>query len=409
MKQQLEIICIACLLTLLPFALKSQTPSEKLTQELNNTFQQTHIAGMSVAIVNPDKILYQKNFGYADLSTQKPYTERSIHNIGSTSKTFIGIALMQLVEQGKLTLDTEINELLPFEVKNPYHPDTPITLRQLATHTSSIRDRTFNYGLRAYRSTDQTPGNRKGLPLMYKVMFKRMLKNEAVSLGQFLENTLSETGNWYAKKNFYKEAPGSTENYSNIGASLAGYIVEIVSGESYDDYVKNHILKPLNMSSTAWSIKELDATLFAKRYVNQVAFPDYTLMSYPDGALISSAQDLTTYLQAMIRGYTGKSSLLSAASFQEMMSNQYEKAPLVNSLQKTEGRSGIFWDIFGKEGQGDIGHNGSDPGILTFMYFDPESGIGCLLFTNTDAEDKHMPEIIQLWEMLIKNRGQMEG
>ena len=388
------------------FSTKGQTTAQAFDQALTSAFKSTNIPGMAVAIVNKDKIFYQNQFGYADLATKKPYTENTIHNIGSTSKTFIGISLMQLVEQGKLTLDTKVNDVLPFKVTNPHYPAIDITIRQLATHTSSIRDRTFNYELKAYTSDDNTKGNRKGLPLIYKIHFKRILKNEAISLSEFLKNTLSKKGKWYKKKNFYKNAPGTTEHYSNIGAALAGYVVEVVSGEKYADYVERHILNPLKMEATGWTGESTNPAQFAKRYVNGIAFPDYKLTTYPDGGLISSTADLSRYLMAMIRGYKGESQLLSAASFQQMMRNQYEQTPLVNSIKETEGRSGIFWDIFAKTGKGDIGHNGSDPGILSFMYFDPASGIGCLLFTNTDSEDKELKNVLKMWEMLIKYRNE---
>jgi len=404
MKKHNFLICFLIFWGHLAITLNSQTSPEALSQALSKTFQNSHIPGMAVAIVDKEKVLYQHQFGYADLTTKKPYTQHTIHNIGSTSKTFLGVAIMQLVEQGKLTLDTEINDILPFKINNPYHPEIAITIRQLATHTSSIRDRHFNYGLRAYTSADDAKGNRKGLPLMYKIQFKRMLKNEVLPLNEFLENTLSKKGKWYKKKHFYKTAPGTTEHYSNIGAGLAGYIVELVSGEKYADYVVNHILKPLKMDATGWTAATTNPTQFAKRYVNGVAFPNYDLTTYPDGALISSVADLSRYLMAMISGYKGESSILSAQSFQEMMRNQYDQSPLVNSIKETKGRSGIFWDIFAKKGKGEIGHNGSDPGILTFMYFDPESGIGCLLFTNTDAADKNSKEVVKMWEILIKYR-----
>jgi len=407
MKKTVFIACLIVFGVIISISLNGQTSKEELSQKLETTFQKANFPGMAVAIVDEDQILYHKEFGYADLATKKPFTQNTIQNIGSTSKTFIGVSLMQLVEQGKLNLDTKVNDILPFEVTNPYHPNTPITIRQLATHTSSIRDRNFNYGLNAYTSNDATKGNRKGLPLMYKIQFKRILKNEHLSLGEFLKNTLSKKGAWYKKKNFYKNQPGTVEHYSNIGAGLAGYIVEVVSGEKYGDYVVHHILKPLGMNASGWTTETTNQAQFAKRYVNGTPFPDYDLMTYPDGGLISSMNDLTTYLMAMTRGYQGESQLLSPESFQVMMSNQYKQSPLSISIKETEGRSGIFWDIFGKEGKGDIGHNGSDPGILTFMYFDPESGIGCLLMTNTDAEDKQIKEVVRMWHMLINYKNSL--
>ena len=158
MKKRSTIICFFIFLGNLPLALNSQTTPNELHQALNNIFQSSNMAGMAVAIVNKDEVLYKNQFGYADVASKKPYTHNTIHNIGSTSKTFIGVAIMQLVEQGQLTLDTKVNDILPFKVTNPHHPESAITIRQLATHTSSIRDHHFNYALRAYTSTDATKG-----------------------------------------------------------------------------------------------------------------------------------------------------------------------------------------------------------------------------------------------------------
>lgn len=380
--------------------MQAQTATEKLDQLLEEAFTKAQIPGVAMTIVNKDQILYQNQLGYANVSNKKPYTLNTVHNIGSTSKTFIGVALMQLVEAGKLDLDADINTYLPFKINNPYHPATPITLRQLATHTSSIRDRTFNYDLQAYISDDNKKGNRKGLPLIYKIQFKKMLKNEQVSLGTFLENTLSSKGKWYKKKNFHKNAPATTYHYSNIGAALAAYIIEVVTGEKYADYVTKNILKPLKMKNSGWTTNSPD---LAKRYIEDKAVPDYRLITYPDGGLVSSTADLSTYLMAMLQGLNGENDLLSSTSFQEMFQNNIEQMPLSKTASTETERQGIFWDIYGKTGDGDIGHSGSDPGILSFMYFDPKTGLGCVLTTNTDSHKK-LTEVVDIWKILIKNR-----
>lgn len=402
MKKPHLIICLLIFLAYLSITLNSQTTTEKLDQTLSSTFQNSHIPGMAVAIVSKDEILYQNQFGYADIAAKIPFTQNTIHNIGSTSKTFIGMAIMQLVAQGKLTLDTKINEVLPFKITNPYHPEQEITIRQLATHTSSIKDRTFNYDLKAYVSDDNAKGNRKGLPFIYKIQFKRMLKNENIALGTFLENTLSKKGKWYKKKNFHKHAPGTKEAYSNIGAGLAGYIIELVSGEKYADYVVNHILKPLKMDASGWTIGAESQANFAKRYVKGTPVPTYHLTTYPDGGLYSSVADLSTYLMTMIRGYKGEGELISQAGYQQMMGNQFEQGPIANSIEKGAGRQGVFWDIFDKGTTGDIGHNGSDPGILSFMYFNPEKGLGYLFLTNTDSSGDDIQSLLKMWESMVK-------
>ncbi len=405
MKKHKGIIWLLIFLGNLSITLNSQTTVEKLSQELKAAFQNSTIPGMAVAIVNQDSVLYRNQFGYADKVTKKLYTQNTIHNIGSTSKTFIGIAIMQLVEQGKLSLDTKISDVLPFKVVNPYHPEIDITVRHLATHTSSIRDRNFNYGLRAYVSTDDRKGIRKGFPFISKIQFKQMLKNEDIAMGEFLENTLSNKGKWYKKKNYYKNAPGTVGHYSNISSALAGYVVEVITGQKYADYVQQNILNPLGMRASGWRKANVDQTQFASRYLKGKLVPDYHLITYPDGGLISSAADLSTYLMAMIKGYKGESQLLSAAAFQTMMTSQLNQAPLVKTITSAERHYGVFWNIFGDEGKGDIGHSGSDPGILSFMYFDPDTGTGCVLTTNGDENPNHA-NVIKIWEILVKYKTQ---
>lgn len=128
------------LVLLSSLALFGQKNKEGITDELNKIYKQGYINGFSVAIVNQNKTLYQKGIGFSDKKIKKVYTENTIQNIASISKIFIGITLLKAQELGKLDLDDPINKFLSFEVKNPYYQDTPITIRHLATHTSTIMD-----------------------------------------------------------------------------------------------------------------------------------------------------------------------------------------------------------------------------------------------------------------------------
>lgn len=394
---------LSCLTLLIASISFGQTPAENLNTLLQNAYTDSSIPGIAVAIVSKDQVLYKNAFGYEDLKTKQAYTQESSHNIGSTSKTFIGIAIMQLVESGKLNLDEDINNYLPFKINNPYQPESIITLRQLATHTATIRDRNRNYALRSYVSEDNVRGNRKGLPFIYKIQFKRMLKNKNMDLGAFLEKTLSKDGSWYHKKNFYKNEPGTTYNYSNIGSALAAYIVEIISGEKYADYVVNNILKPLQLNHTNWTLDAASQAHFTKRYIGDKSVPDYNLITYPDGGMYSNTTDLSTYLMAMMKGYYGESNLLRPESFDLMMGNQFKQAPLSNTAGNIKDQRGLFWDIFGTAANGDIGHSGSDPGVLSFMYFNPEDGLGCILLTNMDSH-KNFDEVLNIWQLIINHK-----
>ena len=103
------------------------------------------MVGLGAAIVVDGKLIWAKGYGAADREASKPFTADTVMNIGSISKTFTGVALMRAVEEGKLSLDDDVSMHLPFPVRNPRFPDDPITLRQLATHTSGIVDRDAVY------------------------------------------------------------------------------------------------------------------------------------------------------------------------------------------------------------------------------------------------------------------------
>jgi CubicO group peptidase (beta-lactamase class C family) len=131
---------LPCLLLISAGRVRSQTVSDSLTAQLTSLQAQSLFPGFSVAIVRRDTVLYQQGFGLANIQTRAPYTPQTIQSVGSISKTFIGVSLMQCVERGLFTLDTPINELLPFRVVNPYFPADTIRVRHLATHTSGLVD-----------------------------------------------------------------------------------------------------------------------------------------------------------------------------------------------------------------------------------------------------------------------------
>ena len=177
--------------------------------------------------------------------------------------------------------------------------------------------------------------------------------------------------------------------------------------QKYSDYIVENILQPLGMTTSGWTLEEVNTTQFAKRYIGEKVVPNYRLITYPDGGLFSSTQDLSTYLMAMLKGYYGESNILPASAFQTLLQNQYQGTPLSKTTVALKSRRGIFWDIFGETGTGDIGHSGSDPGITTFMYFNPDTGIGCILTTNVDTHT-HGEQVVKLWRLLIKHRVDFE-
>ena len=374
---------------------------DSLTRELQKLYQLEHIRGFGVAIVSADKVLYEKGFGYADHNTSKYYTKYTLQNIGSVSKTLIGIALLKTQELGKLHLDDPVNDYLPFTVVNPYYPEIPITIRQLATHTSTITDTEF-FDKKAYILADDANQSLDSLDGIGEIF---NAPSEKIPMGTFLERLLSERGTWYRPDNYLDRAPGAIFEYSNVGATLAAYIIERATEVGYDTFTSEHILKPLAMSDSGWSFKQIDRnkqTLLYRKYDSSL--PAYELITYPDGGLITSVHDLSKYLMELIRGKSKAGTLLSGESYAEFFKPQLDSMHLpdrdLENPYDDEYNSGIFMGI---TPQNYLGHIGGDPGIVAFMFFDPKIEIGKILMINTSITTQGgLNQFYSLWETLEK-------
>ncbi|MEM1322696.1 MAG: serine hydrolase [Bacteroidota bacterium] len=361
----------------------------QLEQALYLISKERHIPGFAVSVVDGNGVLFKKGFGYANLAQGTPYTTETIQNIGSISKTLIGLSLMKLVEQGKLSLETPINEVLPFEVINPHYPEIPITIKHLANQTSTIKE-TKDYE-RSYLLTEQVQLDRHGFHRSEYKNFKAASEHDKMPMDSFLFNIVAKEGEWYRKRNFLKIPPGTAFHYTNVGSTLAAYIVELVSGQGFDAFTQQHILSPLGLKASGWSFDQVDLAQHATLYgIYKKPFPKYTLITYPDGGLITSTSDLSRYLVELIKGYNGKSKLLSAASFQEMM---------VKQQFKEEGSGyGIFWE---ETTDKRLGHNGGDPGIVSMMYYNPKTKIGTTFLANVlPASPETRLQFIRIIRML---------
>lgn len=373
---------------------------DSITPILDSIQKLGYINGFSVAIVNQEKTLYQHGFGFSNTETNEKYSDSTIQNIASISKTFIGISLLKAQELGRLHLDDPINMYLPFAVKNPYFPEEKITIRQLATHTSSIIDNDFydekSYVLKENQNYSKEKLAQLGLPFN--------LQFDKVSMEEFLRNILSTNGKWTPKNSYSKYKPGEKFNYSNVAATLAALIVEIVMEEPYTVFTTNQILKPLGMNASGWSFNNINLKNHSKLYMNsETEIPFYSLVTYPDGGLLTSVNDLGKYLNELIKGYSGEGTLLSKDSYQELFKEQLNEHHFIernaNNEFDDEYNSGIF---MGFTPINYIGHTGSDPGVATYLFFDPNTKIGRILLVNTELSDeKAKQEFKAIWKVLL--------
>jgi CubicO group peptidase (beta-lactamase class C family) len=301
--------------------------------------------------------------------------------------------LLKAQELGKLNLDDPINKYLSFKVVNPYYPEEPITIRQLATHTSTIKDAT-QYERNGYVLREK---NNEGAAVLRN--FRP--SNEMMGYNLFLEKILSNEGQWYKKRNFINNKPGRVFEYSNIGAGLAALVLENAVGKPFYEFSEIHIFEALGMSGTHWFIKDVDTLEHTNLYTdkNKVIAP-YQLVNYPDGGLITSSHDLAKYLTELISGYSGKGKVLTNEGYLEFFK------PNLNNVIHKDRNNGKYNDEFdmgifmGISAQGQVGHTGGDPGVSTIMFFDSVSKTGKLLLTNTDLNKEGIQELIDIWNTL---------
>ncbi len=345
--------------------------------------REVKIVGMGSAIIIDKKVVWTKGYGYADKEKNIPFTPSTIMNIASISKTFTGVCLMKAVEDGKVYLDEDINTYLPFKVINPNYPKEKITLRHLATHTSGLADR---YPF--YTDSMYFYGGKKPEPL-----------------GDFLKNYFVEGGKYYSKDNFLKKKPGSYREYSNIGAGLAGYIIELSTGQKLNKYAKKNIFEPLKMEDSGWALEEININNHALLYQRQgdsiITVQLYEVTTYPDGGVRTSVNELSKFFISLLNdGEYNNVRILKKEMVDEMLRFQYTELNKPENVELKKINQGIFWAT--KMSASRIGHNGSDPGVRTFMLSDITKEIGVIIFFNTSLSEEDEGKFFDIYVELYK-------
>ena len=398
----LTIISLSCC-----SALKDKERIENsFTNEIDSIYNKKKFNGFAVAVVDGRGTLYQKGFGFADVADQKKYTTETVQNIGSVSKTLVGIALIKAQELGKLKLDDPIDQYLDFKVVNPKFPNERITIRQLATHTSSITDNEFysskNYYLKAKQDL-------KGLKMSFDDDQTFNSSDSIISMKAFFENVLTENGKWN-KGSFSANKPGDIYEYSNVATTLAAYIIEQATGVTFKDFTKQYILEPLKMKDSGWKFEDVNFRKFSRLYEDpKIPLPYYELITYPDGGFITNVNDLSKYLSELIRGYNGNGTLLTKKSYAEYFRPQLSEINFTERNTRNPYNESYNVGIFMGFGYtGYIGHTGGDPGTMSMLFFDPKTGLGRIMILNTNFSDKEGNKVFfDIWNALEKYQTQL--
>ena len=263
------------------------------------------LPGLSTAVVRAGEVVWSHAWGMANIAAGRRVTPDTLFMLASVSKTVVATAVLQAIEDGLLDLDTHVNDVLPFPVRHPVHPNRAITVRQLLTHTSSIRDN-WNLLTASYVTGDAT-----------------------MELRTFLRRYLSPGGADLAPNNFYAFGPGRSYRYANVGADLAAFLVEAAAGIGFDAWCERRIFAPLAMDRAGWHLAGLPRREIAMPYTwagNKNAYVPtghYGYPDYPDGALRTTAPELARHLGMVIGGGSWHGHrLLTEATVRELRRDQ---------------------------------------------------------------------------------------
>jgi CubicO group peptidase (beta-lactamase class C family) len=321
-----------------------------LAQEM----EEHRIAGAAVAVVKDGRLFFAKGYGYADVDNGIPVDpEQTLFGVGSVGKLFTWTAVMQLVEQGRLDLDADINTYLDFRIPDTY--PQPITLKHLMAHTSGFENRLLGTGV-----TDS---------------------NDLLSAREWLVSHM------HARV----RPPGVAAGYSNYNAMLAGYIVARVSGVPYDQYMQEHILNPLGMLH-ATALSPLPPGLRAQASVGYTyqdgvfqAVPAYMAQpaGLPSGTHHASVTDMARFMIAHLQdGRYSDASLAEARILKESTARQMHTT-LYTPDPRLLGNAYGFFD-FTDNGQRTLGHSGEfPPAMHSLLLLLPDQDLGVFVAYNS--------------------------
>lgn len=342
---------------ILCFGRTVSTFAQSLIEQIDSIRKAKNIAGISACVVKEGRLVWRGECGYARTDLQKPVKPESMFMLASISKTFTTVAALKAYEMGLVTLDEPVDTFLGYPVKNPAHPDVPITLRQLLTHSSSIQDNWDIMGNYFYEIGADTP----------------------ITLDSCVRNYFTPGGEYYDGGNFYDYPPNQEYNYANMGFALIGAIVEKTSGVPFNVFCRTHIFNPLCMENTGWFLSEIDSSQIAypTTYEDGEYYPElFTFADYPDGQVFTTATSLAKFMYAVSQnGLFNQTQLLADTLFQRALSKQFEVPDFIQG-----------WGFYGIEIPGDTlwGHDGGETGVSTEMYFSKNKQTGVIVLANGD-------------------------
>lgn len=318
------------------------------------------IAGATIAIVKDGKLLFARGYGYADVKAKKPVVaEETLFRTGSVGKLFTWTAVMQLVEQGKLDLNRDVNEYLDFKIPDAF--GKPITLTNILSHTPGFEEQLKDF----FAADGKNP-----------------------DLGQYVKT--------HIPNRIYP--PGTVPAYSNYATTLAGYIVERVSGQPYAEYIDTHIFKPLGMTRSTFLQPLPDSLIpfMSSGYLlgSDDAKPFEALSPFPAGSQSSTATDMARFMLAFLQeGQVDGARILRPETVRLMHSRLFALDDGANAMLHG------FYEA-SRNGHRIIEHAGDTTQFHSELHLVPDASLGFFVSYNSTGKGEISPRTV-LWEAFL--------
>lgn len=352
---------------------------------LDQVREDHEIVGLAVAVSCQGELLETYHSGLSNIDLQIPVSPQTKFRVASISKSFTAAGLMKLLDEESISLDNDISSVIGYEVRNPSFPDVPITFRMLLSHTSSLQDGS-GYGpfLSATYSADPIPD---------------------------MTEVLLPGGQYFTSNMWRTEEPGTYFAYSNINYGLIGTLVEAISGQRFDVYMKNQILEPMGITGSYNVLDLNDLNELSVLYRDAIAQADDYGGNYPQpwvdenyvpgtngslfapqGGLRCSLTELMTFAHMLLNeGVHEGLEILSPESVEAMLSEQWQYDGTngddyfglfrnwglgIHRAEGTVGFDKVFTNVLM------LGHPGEAYGLISDLYLDPESKLALAFISN---------------------------
>jgi len=321
---------------------------DELSTRIDSMLIKYKIPGIGIALVSDDSILWMGGIGLANVETGEPITENTLLRVGSCTKSFLGLGFLKLIEEGKIDVNRPVEEIIPeIEIDNPWGDTHPVRIIHLLEHTAGFDDIHIN----SLNNVEDPE-----MPL------KQALEAKA-HLGKV---------RWQ---------PGTRYAYSSPGYTLAGYILEKITGQRYEDYLRETILEPLGMTTSTFRFTEKSKQLLATGYGdNFEPFPHIDGYDRPASSLNSSTREMALFVQFLLnRGMVGEKQIFSEASIDRL------GRPTTTIVSKAGLKDGYSFGVgvSFQDGFKWYGHSGGGPGFIAKYSFTKERGLGYVVLANT--------------------------